>query len=434
MSVAVELVKVVASVGGLLAAMAAVRWLADRYGWSAEVQRKCVHVATGLFAVFLPLIFAQAWPVLLLAVTAIVVMGVLRLPAFAGSRIGSTIHSVERQSYGEIMLAVAIGFTFFRSLGEPVLYVLPILVLTFSDAAAALTGVRYGSRRFTVEEGTKSAEGVVMFFLVTFIIAMVTLLLMTDVSRERVILLSAMVAAFGALIEAQSWRGFDNLFVPVGLHLFLQNNIAVPPQGLAFEAALFLGLIAGLYYFAPALGLSRHTATAYGVLAFLILSVTAPWNAVLPLAAFVAYIHLRRQHPCASRHPDLDFLAAMAGVAAIWLFSGEYFGLNTINLYNLTFAGAAAALVVLAEPSRRILSVVMALLLAALVLVIVPLQSGEALWVRPFAPWVAASIALTSLVATLWPAAFERYRAPRLFALAMLVPVILLLSPKGLTS
>ena len=98
-------------------------------------------------------------------------------------------------------------------------------MLTLSDAAAALIGTRYGRKLFAVEAGTKSLEGVAMFFLVTWIVAMVLLLLMTDIGRVNVVLLSLAVAAFGALVEADSWRGFDNLFVPVGIHLFLARHL-----------------------------------------------------------------------------------------------------------------------------------------------------------------------------------------------------------------
>ena len=45
----------------------------------------------------------------------------------------------------------------------PVLYVLPILILTLCDAASALVGSRYGKRIFRIEEGSKSIEGVVVF-------------------------------------------------------------------------------------------------------------------------------------------------------------------------------------------------------------------------------------------------------------------------------
>jgi len=347
-SVAAQLALITASVGSLLAAMAGVKVLARRNAWSAELQRKSVHVATGLYALTLPLTFAESWPVLLLSALAVLVMLLLRLPAMAHSGIGSTIHGVERQSYGEILLAISIGFLFFRSVGAPVLFVLPILVLTFSDAVAALTGVNYGRRLFPVENGVKSLEGVVMFFLVTFILAMVTLLLLTEVPRQSVILMSLIVAVFGAQIEADSWRGLDNFFVPVGIHLFLQNNLDTPPIGLLGAGLLYVAILMGLLAAAPRLGLTAQAARGCGVLVFLILSVTAPANALLPLAAFGALLVLRSASSCRSSYPDLDFLAASAGVAALWLFVGEWFGHNAINLYNLTFAGVAASFVGLA--------------------------------------------------------------------------------------
>ena len=416
---------IVLSVGGLLAAMAIVHVLAKRYAWPAETQRKCVHVATGLYALTLPLTFREAWPVLLLCSMSVFVMAIMRIPAFAQSRIGSTIHSVERKSYGEILLAVAVGFIFFRSLGHPVLFVLPILVLTFSDAAAALTGVRYGRRLFAVEDGEKSLEGTAMFFLITVIIAMIVLLVMTDVPRVSVILLAFVVAAFGAQLEAESWRGFDNLFVPVGLHLFLQNHLATPPAGLFVEAVMFLGLLASLIWLAPFLGLTRHAARSYGVLAFLILSVTAPHNAFLPLSAFAAFLVVRRVRPCRSTYPDLDFLATMAGTAAFWLFAGELTGNNAINLYNLTFAGVAAVFIVIACERRAAIALPLIALLGAAVVAIVPLNAGDAQWVQPFAPWVAAALALSVSAAWIRPDSFDRYRSPRAFAVALIVPAIL---------
>lgn len=426
MSVALQLLLIVLSVAGLLTAMACVHTLAMRFGWSAELQRKCVHITTGLYALSLPLTFREAWPVLLLCAASIIVMVIMRLPAFANSAIGSTIHGVERKSYGEILLAVSVGFLFFRSLGNPVLFVLPMLVLTFSDAAAALTGVRYGRRLFAVEDGTKSLEGVVMFFLITFIIAMITLLLMTDVPKVSVILLSLIVAAFGAQLEADSWRGFDNLFVPVGLHLFLQNNLAATPVELFGGAVLFIGIIAGLLLAAPSFGLTRHAARSYGVLAFLILSVTAPHNALIPLAAFIAFLILCRRHPCASDYPELDFLAATAGAAALWLFLGEWSGNNAINFYNLTFAGVATVFGTLAAREHKLAST--AFIAAGLGLTVFSLQylnAPESRWLTMLGPLIIVDLALCGGVAYFQPSMFRRYRAAKAFALALFVPLLM---------
>ena len=101
------------------------------YEWSAELQRKCVHVATGVYALSLPLTFSEPGPVLVLIGLVGVVLLVLRLPRFAHTGVGSTLHGVERKSYGELLLAVSVGFIFYFSVGKPVLYVLPITVLSF---------------------------------------------------------------------------------------------------------------------------------------------------------------------------------------------------------------------------------------------------------------------------------------------------------------
>jgi len=423
--VAGDLLLIALSVGGLLAAMACVHMLGRRFEWPAELQRKCVHITTGLYALTLPLTFGEVWPVLLLCTVSVLVMVLMRLPAFANSGIGSTIHGVERKSYGEIFLSISVGFLFSRSVANPVLFVLPMLVLTFSDTAAALTGVRYGRRLFAVEDGMKSFEGVVMFFLVTFIIAMITLLLMTDVPKLNVILLALIVAAFGAQLEADSWRGFDNLFVPVGLHLFLQNNLTTSPLGLLGGAIMFLGIVFGLQAAATPLGLTKHAARGYGVLTFLILSVTAPHNAILPLASFIAFLILRRADPGDSDYPELDFLAAMAGAAALWLFLGEWSGNNAINLYNLTFAGVAAVFAALAlRRTHAFASWIIAAGLGVIVYSLQSLNAEDARWMPAFAPLIIASLGLCVLIPNVWPARFERHRAAKAFALAMSAPLV----------
>lgn len=425
MSVLAQLGLIVVSVAMLLVIMAAVRTLGSRYAWSAELQRKSVHVATGLYALTLPLTFSERWPVLVLIGLAGAVMLALRLPRFAKSGLGSTLHGVERKSYGELLLALSVGFIFCFSLGNPVLYVLPITVLTLSDAAAAMIGTRYGRKVFAVEAGTKSLEGVAMFFLVTWIVAMVLLLLMTDIGRVNVVLLSFVIAAFGALVEADSWRGFDNLFVPVGIHLFLASHIETPPLQLLLLASAFIAILLAIILLAPRLGLSNHAARAYTVLVFLICAVTAPHNAILPVAAVLAHLAARRVRPCRSPYPDLDFLAAVAGVALFWLFLGEYTERNSLNGYNLTFAGAALVFVALAADRRHALVVGAAALLFAAVLIIASWNLASVQWHGTFWPWVAASFALCLSIPFVRPDLLDRYRAPRALGLALPVPLAL---------
>ncbi len=159
MWIAVQIAMAAVSVGALLLVMLVVKRLATRFDWPAEVQRKLVHIATGLYALTLPWLFPERWPVYMLVVISLLVLMMLRLPRVAQFGIGSTLHSVERQSWGDILLTLAVGMTFFLSGDDLVLYMLPIAVLTLADAAAALAGTAYGKRFFIVEEGRKSFEG-----------------------------------------------------------------------------------------------------------------------------------------------------------------------------------------------------------------------------------------------------------------------------------
>ncbi len=423
MSLAWQIALIPFSVALLAVVMIAVRRLGRSYGWPAELQRKSVHVATGGYALMLPWLFSERWPVLVITGMAVLVLLLMRIPALAKSGPGATLHSVERHSYGDLLLAVSVGAVFYFSHGNPVLYVLPIAVVTLSDAAAALAGVRYGRSFYNTETGAKSFEGSAMFFMVTWIVAMVLLLLMTDIGRENVVLLSLMVAAFGTLVEADSWHGFDNLFLPIALHLFLAGHLETAPLLLLELTLLFLAVLAGVLALAPRLGLSDHTARVYTLAVFVIYAATDIHNAVLPVVAILAHLAARHMRPCRSRYPDLDVLAMVVLVSVFWLFLGRYAGQNALNMYDLSFAGCALVFIALAAGSRRWIPVACAGFLAVAVAAITLRNPEAAHWHGPLWPWIVVSFALCLAVPMLRPGLLDRYRGPRALALALPVPL-----------
>jgi dolichol kinase len=435
---ALDLALIPVSIGALLGVMATVKVLGTRYGLSPELQRKSVHVASGLYALTLPFTFQSPLAVvLLLGVSVLVLLG-LRTPAFAKAGIAAAVHSVERKSYGEIYLVLAVGIVFWLSAGNLVLYVLPILVLTLSDAAAALAGTRYGKSFFQVEDGRKSWEGVTVFFLVTCILSLVVLLLMTDISRVNLVVLAFLIAAFGALVEADSWGGLDNLFIPIGVHFLLSSHAASPAWELILLAAAFLLTLYTVVRLSPFLGVTAHSARAYVTLVFLICAMTAPFNAILAVSSVFAYIAAQRLRPSESRYPDLDFIAVSAGAGLFWLFAGMFFERDALNVYNLTFAGAGVALAGLAA-GRATLPVrvaIVAVAAAAAVWVLIwaaPFNASSLAWTGAIWPWAAAGVAIAGLAATAAPAAFDRYRSARVMALALAVPLALFVT-RGLMS
>lgn len=431
MRIAFDIALIAASVGGLVAVMALVKALGARLAWTAELQRKCVHVATGLYALSFPLIFADRWPVLLLVAVSLCVMLALRAGLIGG--LGSTVHGVERKSFGDMLLALSVGVLFLRSAGQPILYVLPLAVLTLSDAAAALVGTRYGRRLYEVEAGTKSVEGTVMFFLVTWILGLVLLLLMTDIGRPNVVILSLVIAAFGAQIEADSWRGLDNLFVPIGIHLMLESHLGASVPSLLFMCWLFLAMVAAMLAFSQQLGLTTHAVRAMVALMFCILAVTAPHNAVLPFAAILAQAWARKRRPATGAYPDLDVIAAVAGVALFWLVAGELAGRTAINVYNLTFAAATLAFLALGLAERRGAVAIGGVGILATFALIVMANPAPAHWHGQILPWAALALATSALLAWRWPELFDRYRSPRTLLAALPIPLALFLAKAVVT-
>ncbi len=428
MSTAFSLAILAASVAGLLAVIALVRHYGQRFGWSGEVQRKSVHIAIGLYALVLPALFDSVWPVVTLIIIALALMLLLRTPHSRTFGLGSAIHSVERKSAGDIWLALAIGFIFLRSGHSYILYALPVAVIALSDAAAALTGTSYGRRRFATEDGIKSWEGVIAFFAVTWVLAMVMLLLLSDVSRLSVVMLGLTVAAFGATVEAVSWRGLDNLFVPICIHFFLAVYMHADPQTLAVLAAVFFVGVVAVALLTPRLGLSAHASRAFIIAIFFFLGVAGVFGTLLPLLVMAMHVMARRRCPCRSGHADLDFVATLCSTGLIWHFVGESIGPNAINLYNLTLAGMLLGYAMIALRCDWRWGPLALALVMGLYLVLVEFSPDAARWIASLL-WIAiASLALVMLALLARLGWLDRWRAPRLAGIASLVPMTAYLS------
>ena len=429
MSPVLQIIMAIGSVVVLLGLMAVVRGSASRFGLSAELQRKLVHIGTGLYALTLPWLFPERWPVYVLVGVTIVVMFVLRMPRFSQGGIGATLHGVDRQSYGDMMLAVAVGLCLFFAEDQLYLYVLPIAVLTLADAAAALAGTAYGRRFFNVEDGQKSLEGCVVFFGVTLVLAMVCLMTMTAFAPFNIILLALMVAGFGTLVEAVSWRGFDNLFLPMGLLVFLASHADRNIWDLVALAGLFAATLVGFRAVAPIVGLTNHASRVYVTTVFLLLAVTAFHNAVLPISIFLAHAWSRSAASSNSNFPDLDVVAGVVLLSIFWLTVGNASGWNAVSFYGMSAMAMTMGFCALAMMATPLFT--RALGIGAIVITLLGIRSwsvamnGELRnWNGPMWGEIGLSFTLI-LVLTLWlPNRFMHFRVTKITCLACLVPLI----------
>jgi phytol kinase len=313
MNTALQLVTVFALILGLLGTMAWLSRLAHKHEWHPEVARKIVHVMASGIAIPLPWLFAAQWPVWLLLGLALTAMLAMRTTFLAGP--GRALHSVERDTWGDVLLVVSVGLLFLLFKGEPILYVLPLLVLALADAAAALTGSTYGRNFYVTEDGMKSIEGSTMFFLVTLILAMISLLLLTDIERGTLIFVALGISVFATVIEADSWSGFDNLFLPMGVFLFLFNIV-----GWQEEENLVRLLVPTLamplaYGLSRAIGMKRQVSRIHAVALFLILSATNVVNAFLPGLVLLIHALVSRQQQ--ETQPVDETLSVVTGLALV---------------------------------------------------------------------------------------------------------------------
>jgi len=210
-----------------------------------ELVRKLMHMGSGVVAATFPWVFGEPWPVLVLAFLSLSGMLAVRRLRLLKRACGDVLGAVRRQSLGELYFPIAVGLLFVLADGRPVAYLVPLLVLTFADTAAALVGIRFGRLRFATPDGTKSLEGCSAFFAVAVLCAALPLAIGTDVEPTHLLLASVYLGAVLAAVEAVSWAGIDNVTVPiVGVFVF-QSSRHAAPEALAFHLAA-MGAVGGL--------------------------------------------------------------------------------------------------------------------------------------------------------------------------------------------
>ena len=208
---------VLAAGAGMMAGLGAYQ---SRRAPHPELSRKLLHIATGLLALTFPWLF-EAWQVLAVVGVGALVLCAARMPGTLRRRLGTALNGVGRVSYGELWFLAAIGLVFVLSDGHTLLYVVPILVLTFADAAAALVGVPFGRLRYSTADDSKSLEGSAAFLGVAFLCAGMALLASGDYGAHEAFAIAAALALATTILEAVASKGLDNLLVPAGAFLIL---------------------------------------------------------------------------------------------------------------------------------------------------------------------------------------------------------------------
>lgn len=243
---------------------------------SPESTRKLIHVAGGLVALSLPFVIRSPWVVLAMALG----MAGLFLAGKLTGRLQS-LHGVSRRTSGTEYYPLVIYILFVFTQGAPWKYVICVLVLTTADALAALVGSRWGRLRYEVDHNSKSVEGSAVFLVATFLAVLIPLLLWPtpiDPLKQSTPLVTCLLTALLIAVpttglEAISQHGRDNLWVPLGALLILNNTLHLPVAELIEWTRVLLAVCA-----ITGLAAWRTARFNVGAMLVLILAAYACWT------------------------------------------------------------------------------------------------------------------------------------------------------------
>ncbi|RUT73382.1 phosphatidate cytidylyltransferase [Ancylomarina longa] len=193
-----------------------------RFKIKGEFTRKFAHFAATLATVPFPYIFPSHWYILVLALLFFAVLFITQY-----SKQLKSIHDIDRKSIGSYLLPLSIYLTFLISceLNSKILYILPMLILAICDPMAAILGMNIekfnGRINLFGYKFNKTWLGSGAFLLTSFVISIIALYFNRELFDLKTFWLAFSIALISTLAELISWRGSDNLTIPLSVVLIL---------------------------------------------------------------------------------------------------------------------------------------------------------------------------------------------------------------------
>ncbi len=189
-----------------------------------ESARKFVHAFTGTWAALWPA-FLDLKSIAVLTVSAALIAVFLRR-----YNIFRSVYSVRRLSMGEVLIGIGLSVAALLA-DNGAVFSSAVLIIAWSDSAAALVGQKYGKKNsFKILSSKKSLIGSAAFFVSSVIVLMSymyytvgpTMLSAPD-QFIGALLLSSIVATGLTIVELVGVYGMDNLTIPLFATLVLNS-------------------------------------------------------------------------------------------------------------------------------------------------------------------------------------------------------------------
>ncbi|TVQ13075.1 MAG: phosphatidate cytidylyltransferase [Bacteroidetes bacterium] len=189
-----------------------------RLGMKGEITRKFAHFTATLSTITFPYLFEDHWYVMVLAIVFFILLFVSRNYKYLKS-----IHDIKRISVGSYMLPVAIYVTFLIAfkLEERLLFILPMLVLAICDPMAGILGINLQEYNHKIRifkwKLQKTWLGSLSFLVSCFVVSIIALFFYYEVFDLKTFWLALVISITGTLAEMLSWKGSDNLVIPLSV-------------------------------------------------------------------------------------------------------------------------------------------------------------------------------------------------------------------------
>ena len=313
------LVAIAVALAAFMALFVGLRLYAHAAAAKPETTRKMFHAGSGVLTLAFPFLFHELWPVLLLTGASVLLIAAVKFVPALRARYGSVANRVDRTTLGEIYFPVSVALLFWLTRGAtPLLFVIPILMLTFADATCALVGSRYGMTPY--HGASKSLEGSVAFVAVAFLCVHVPLLVWSEVGRAESLLVAATLALLVMLLEGSAWRGLDNLFIPIGGYFLLHAYLPMGVPQLLPRFLIAVALVTLIVLTRRRTTLEDDSLVAGAFLCYVAWAVMGWHWLVGPLAIVVGYRWLSPPTPDNSRRiHDVPAVLAVWAPAIGWL-------------------------------------------------------------------------------------------------------------------
>ncbi len=309
--------------GALGALLAVVKAVQGRGVLGAEAARKAVHVGMGSICLAFPLLFKDAWPVWVLAGLAAAALGALRVVPVLRRAVGGVLHDVKRPSLGEMYFPAGVAVVFTLARGDALAFGVPVALLTFADAAGALVGKRWGRIKYETLEGRKSIEGSLAVGVTAWACVAVPLMGTGHDWRASAVL-GAIIGIFGMMVEAISWRGLDNVFLPLAAFAQLAVDLGLSLESLMTRLAVLVAITAAAWVWRRGTVADDSARLGAALALYFFWSVGGwPWL-VAPAVLLASYVRLMPAGAGGMPRHNLVAVICVGSAGLVWAVAEAY--------------------------------------------------------------------------------------------------------------